>query len=125
MARVTLTPVNLAGTAGLTLPTSGAQALTGFTGVNFVNNGLVFLAVYVGSAGACNMDPWIGGQVQGQAYPTNPSPFRKALANSTNYLFGNWSAKDFTQLDGTGLMYIDFSNVTGNSVTLYQLIPTP
>jgi hypothetical protein len=125
MARVTLTPVNLAGTAGLTLPAAGAQSLATFSGVNFVNNGQVFLAVYIGAAGACNMDPWIGGMVQGQLYPTAPSPFRKALANSTNYLFGPWSAKDFTQLDGTGLMYIDFSLVTGNSVTLYQLVPTP
>lgn len=125
MARVTLTPVNLAGTAGLTLPAAGAQSLATFTGVQFVNNGLLFLAVYVGAAGAGNMDQQIGGQVQGQAYPTNPSPFRKALANSTNYLFGPWSARDFTQPDGSGMTYIDFSVVTGNTVTLYQLVPTP
>jgi hypothetical protein len=125
MARVTLTPVNLAGTAGLTLPAAGAQSLTGFTGVQFVNNGLLWLAVYVGVAGACNMDQQIGGQVQGQLYPTSPSPFRKALANSTNYLFGPWSAKDFTQLDGSGMTYIDFTVVTGNTVTLYQLVPAP
>jgi hypothetical protein len=123
MARVTLTPVNLAGTAGLTLPTTGAQTLATFTGVNFTNNGQVFLVVYIGVAGTCTMSTWIGRQVQGQAYPV--ATLTKTLANSTNYLFGPWSAADFTQPDGTGLMWIDFSVVTGNSVTLYQLVPTP
>jgi hypothetical protein len=123
MARVTLTPVNLAGPAGLTLPTAGAQTLATFTGVNFVNNGQMFLAVYIGAAGACNIQSNIGRKVQGQAYPA--STLQAALSNSTNYLFGPWSATDFTQPDGTGLTWIDFSVVTGNSVTLYQLIPAP
>lgn len=123
MARVTLTPVNLAGPQGLTFPSSGAQALTGFTGVNWVNNGQMFLAVYIGSGGACNIQSNIGRKIQSQAYPA--STIQAALSNSTNYLFGPWSVNDFTQTDGTGLTWIDFSAVAGNSVTLYQCIPTP
>lgn len=123
MARVTLTPVNLAGPSGLTLPASGAQALTGFTGVQFANNGQMFLVVYVGSSGAGNLQSNIGRRVQGQAYPA--STLQAALSNSTNYLFGPWSQNDFMQADGSGLAWIDFSVVTGNSVTLYQCIPTP
>jgi hypothetical protein len=123
MARVTLTPVNLAGPSGLMLPSSGAQTLATFTGVNFVNNGLMFLAVYIGSGGACNIQSNIGPKRQGATYPA--STIQVALSNSTNYLIGPWSAADFTQPDGTGLTWIDFSVVTGNSVTLYQCVPTP
>jgi hypothetical protein len=123
MARVTLTPVNLAGPSGLTLPAAGAQSLATFSGVNFVNNGSVFLVVYVGAAGAGNIQSNIGRKVQGQTYPA--TTLQVALSNSTNYLFGPWSVNDFTQTDGTGLTWIDFSVITGNSVTLYQLVPTP
>ncbi len=123
MARVTLTPVNLAGPSGLTLPASGAQTLATFTGVQFTNNGMVFLVVYVGVAGAGNVQSNIGRKVQGQAYPA--ATIQAAVANSTNYIFGPWSAADFTQSDGSGLAYIDFSVVTGNSVTLYQCTPVP
>jgi hypothetical protein len=123
MARVTLTPVNLAGPSGLLLPSSGAQSLAGFTGVQFVNSGMVFLVVYVGPAGAGNVQSNIGRKVQGQAYPA--STIQAAVANSTNYLFGPWSAADFTQSDGSGMAYVDFSVVTGNSVTLYQCTPVP
>jgi hypothetical protein len=123
MARVTLTPVNLAGPSGLTLPTSGAQTLATFTGVQFVNSGMVFLVAYIGVAGAGNVQSNIGRKVQGQAYPA--ATIQAAVANSTNYIFGPWSAADFTQSDGSGLAYIDFSVVTGNSVTLYQCTPVP
>jgi hypothetical protein len=40
------------------------------------------------------------------------------VANSTNYVFGPWSPSDFTQQDGSGMMFIDFSVVTGNAVTI-------
>lgn len=123
MARVTLAPVTLAGPSGLLLPAAGAQALTGFTGVQFVNNGMVFLVAYIGAAGAGNVQSNIGRKVQGQPYPA--ATLQAAVANSSNYLFGPWSAADFTQLDGSGNAWIDFSVVAGNSVTLYQCIPAP
>lgn len=121
MARVTLTPVTKAGARGLTIPSAGAQSLAGFTGVQFINNGLMTLLVYNGS-GSQTITQLIGGQVQGIA-PT-VAPF--ALPASTNVEFGPWSAKDYTQLDGSGMQYIDFGGTVANiSVTLYQTIPTP
>lgn len=121
MARVTLTPVSLAGAAGLTLPAAGAQSLSGFTGVQFVNSGMLMLAVYNGT-GAQTITQLIGGKVQGVA----PTVAPVALTASTNYLFGNWSARDYTQLDGSGMQYIDFGGTQANiSVTLYQLVPIP
>lgn len=121
MARVTLTPVTMAGAQGLTLPAAGAQSLSGFTGVSFVNNGQLWLAVYNGT-GSQTITQLIGGKVQGIAPTVTPL----ALTASTNYLFGNWSQKDYTQLDGSGLQYIDFGGTQANiTVTLYQLIPAP
>jgi hypothetical protein len=119
MARVALTPTNLLGTAGLVLPATGAQTLATFTGVSFTNNGLMFLYIVVGSSGAGNLTQNFGPTTEGSV----TAPVVKALANSTNYLLGPWSPTDFTAPDGTGLTYLDFSVVTGNSVTLYQLVP--
>lgn len=122
MARVTLTPVQMAGAQGLTLPaTTGQQSLSGFTGVQFVNNGQLWLAVYNGT-GSQTITQLIGGKVQGIAPTVTPV----ALTASTNYAFGNWSQKDYTQLDGSGMQYIDFGGTQANiTVTLYQLIPAP
>ena len=119
MARATLTPTACTGTTALTLGSSGTQALTGFTGVQFVNNGLMFLVVYTGASGAGNVTQNFGRTVEGSI----PAPKVQAISNSTNYILGPWSPSDFTAQDGTGLTYIDFSVVTGNSVTLYELIP--
>jgi hypothetical protein len=119
MSLLTLSPVQMPGTAGMVLDTSGAQSLTGVTGVQFTNNGELFLAVYVGSAGAGNFTQNFGRGIEGVI----PDPIVAALADSTNYLFGPWDPDDFTQQDGTGLTTFDFSVVTGNSVTLYQLVP--
>jgi hypothetical protein len=119
MARVALQPVQMPGTAGMVLGASGAQTLATFSGVQFTNNGELFLAVYVGSSGAGNFTQKFGRGIEGVI----PDPIVVALANSTNYLFGPWDPGDFTQQDGTGLTTFDFSVVTGNSVTLYQLVP--
>lgn len=121
MARLTLTPVNMPGTQGMIMSaTTGAQTLTGSTtGVQFTNNGEMFLAVYVGASGACNFTENFGRKIEGAV----AAPPVVALANSTNYLFGPWSPSDFTAQDGTGFTYLDFSVMTGNSVTLYQLVP--
>src|SRR5450755_2306652 len=122
MSRVTLTPVAMNGSAGLVLPAAGAQSLSGFTGVQFVNNGMLWLAVYNGTGSTQTITPQIGGRVQGIA----PTATATALTASTNYLFGNWSQKDYTQLDGTGLMWVDFGGVQANiTVTLYQVAPIP
>lgn len=122
MARVTLTPVNLPGpgTAGLTLGSSGATNLAGVTpGIQFSNNGLMFLAIYVGSA-TTSFTQNFGRTVEGSF----PAPVVAALSATTNYLFGPWSPGDFTSRDGTGLTYFDFSGaLTGASITLYQLVP--
>ena len=122
MARVTLTPTPFAGAAGFILsPTTGAQSLSGYTGVQFQNNGQMFLAVYNGS-GSQTITQLIGGKVQG----ISPTVSAAALTASTNYVFGNWSQKDYTQLDGSGFQYIDFGGTPGNiSVTLYTLAPLP
>jgi len=124
MARVTLTPINLQGTNlanAVISATAGATSLAtaGITGVQFVNNGSMFMYVVIGSAGAGNLTLNLGRTTEGQL----PVPFVLALANSTNYLLGPWSPSDFTAHDGTGQTYFDFSVTTGNSVSLYQLIP--
>jgi hypothetical protein len=121
MARLTLSPVNMPGTQGMVLSaTAGAQSLGSSTiGVQFTNNGEMFLAVYVGSSGACNFTQNFGRTIEGAI----AAPVVVALADSTNYLFGPWSPSDFTAQDGSGLTYFDFSVLTGNSVTLYQLVP--
>jgi hypothetical protein len=121
MARVTLTPVNLAGAQGLLLPATGAQTLTGFTGVQFVNNGLVFGIFYFTGTPPTTFTQQIGGRIQGQ---TPPGVAASPVASS-NYLFGNWSQKDYTQLDGTGMQYIDWTGTPTGTVTLYQLVPAP
>lgn len=120
MARVTLSPVNFPGSAGITLPATGAQSMSGFTGVQFINNGTMVLAVYIGSSGAGNVTQNFGRTIESQL----PAPIVVAVIASTNYIFGPWSPSDFTAQDGTGLTYIDFSGTqTLNSVTLYQLSP--
>lgn len=119
MARTTITATNFKGTAGMTFPTAGATALTGFTGVQFQNNGLMILYVSVGAAGAGNITQNFGRTIEGAI----AAPVVVAVANSTNYVLGPWSPTDFTAQDGSGLTYIDFSVVTGNAVTLYQLSP--
>jgi hypothetical protein len=121
VARTTLTPVNFPGPAGAVFAAAGAVSLATFTGVQFVNSGQMILYVSVGSAGAGNVTENIGRKIQGIA-PAEPPV---AVSNSTNYVFGPWSAADFMQQDGSGMMFIDFSQVTGNAVTLYQLVPTP
>src|ERR1039457_6792975 len=122
MARVTLTPTPFAGAAGFILsPTTGAQSLSGYTGVQFINNGALFLAVYNGS-GSQTITQLIGGKGQGISPTVSPA----ALTPSPNYLYGNWSQKDYTQLDGSGMQYIDFGGTQANvSVTLYALALLP
>src|ERR1019366_6106236 len=122
VARLTLPATPCAGAAGFILSTTtGAQSLSGYTGVQFINNGALFLAVYNGS-GSQTITQLIGGKVQG----LSPTVSAAALTPSTNYLFGNWSQKDYTQLDGSGFQYIDFGGTPGNiSVTLYTLAPLP
>ncbi|HEX3958085.1 MAG TPA: hypothetical protein VHZ03_15835 [Trebonia sp.] len=125
MARLTLTPATLAGAQGLTLPVlaAGAQATlsSSNTGVQFVNNGQVFLVIYNGT-GTQTIAQQIGGKIQGIAPTATPV----SLTASTAYLFGPWSAKDYTQLDGSGLMYVDFTGTYANiGVSLYQMSPIP
>lgn len=125
MARITLTPATLAGAQGLTLPvlTAGAQATlsSGNTGVTFVNNGQVFLVVYNGT-GTQTIIQNIGGKIQGIIPTVTPV----SLTASTAYLFGPWSAKDYTQLDGTGMMTVDFTGTFANiGVSLYQCTQVP
>lgn len=119
MARVTLTPVNHAGPKGLVIGAAGVQALTGFTGVQFIPTPFMHLAVYNG-AGSQTITQLIGGQVQ----QISPTVAPLALTASTNIDFGPWSVKDYTQLDGSGMQYIDFGGTVANiTVTLYQCIP--
>lgn len=119
MARVTLTPVNKAGAAGLTIPATGAQSLSGFTGVQFLNSGMMTLMVYNGT-GAQTITQLIGRKTQG----LTPTVAAVSLTASTNTEWGPWSPTDYTQQDGSGLQFIDFGGTVANiSVTLYQLVP--
>jgi hypothetical protein len=119
MARVTLTPVNKTGAKGLTIPAAGTQSLSGFTGVQFVNNGQMTLLVYNGS-GTQTITQQIGRQVQG----LSETVAALAITASTNVEFGPWSASDYMQVDGSGMTYIDFGGVPANiTVTLYQTSP--
>jgi hypothetical protein len=121
MARLTLVPVNMPGAAGMALSaTTGAQSLSGFTGFQFANNGLLFVALYVGSGGGGNLTQNFGRTVAGVIAPNPPV----AVTAGSNYLFGNWKPSDYTATDGSGLTYFDLTGTqTANSVTLYQLIP--
>jgi hypothetical protein len=119
--RLTLVPVNVPGPAGMLLSaTTGAQSLSGFTGIQFVNNGLLWIVLYIGSGGAGNLTQNFGRTIEGVVAPNPPV----ALTAGSNYLFGNWKPSDFTAQDGSGLTYFDLSGTqTANSVTLYQLVP--
>lgn len=121
MTRVTLTPVNLAGPQGLTLPATGVQTLTGFTGVQFTSSPYMFALFYITGTPPTTFTQQIGGKVQAQTTPGIPA----TLVASTNYFFGPWPAKDYAQLDGTGFNYIDWTGTPTGTVTLYQCIPTP
>jgi hypothetical protein len=119
MSRVTLTPVSKTGAKGLTIPSSGVQSLSGFTGVQFINNGQMTLLVYNGT-GSQTITQTIGRQVEGIAPTVTPL----AITASTNVEFGPWSPTDYTQVDGSGMTYIDFGGTPANvSVTLYQTTP--
>jgi len=121
MAYLTLSPVQLPGTQGQVLSTTtGAQSLSGFTGFQFANNGLLFVALYVGSSGVGTLTQNFGRKIEGAV----AAPPTLALTASTAYLVGNWSPSDFTAQDGTGLTRFDLTGTqTLNSVTLYQLVP--
>lgn len=119
--RVTLQPVQMPGTAGMVLSaTTGAQSLSGFTGFQFVNNGLLWIALYIGTGGSGNLTQNLGRGVAG-IIPSEPPV---ALTAGQNYMFGPWDPDDFTARDGSGLTYFDISGTqAANSVTLYQLVP--
>jgi hypothetical protein len=120
VARVTLTAVNLTGPQGLTLPATGSQTLTGFTGVQFLSTPYMFAVFYITGTGT-TITQQIGGKIQGQTTPGQTA----VLVASTNYLFGPWPDKDYTQLDGTGFNYIDWTGTPTGTVTLYQCVPSP
>jgi hypothetical protein len=121
VAYLTLTgPISLPGTKGIVLPTAGVHTVGANSGVSFVNNGRMFLALYVPGGYSGNLVQNIGRRVEGQT----PAPVTVALTASTNYLFGPWSPSDFTSLDGTGNVYFDLSGTnTSVTVTLYELDP--
>jgi hypothetical protein len=119
MALATLTPINLTGNVGLVLPAAGVTSIAGTTGVQFANNGQMFLYLTIGSA-TTTLTMSLGRTVEGQA----PAPFTQALSTSTNYLFGPWSPTDFTATDGSGLTYFTMSGaLTGSAASLYLLSP--
>jgi len=108
-ASVYISDVTLA--SGVTLPAS-ENALTGKTGVTFPNQpaGAVVLRVVVGGAGAGNVT------VNGQ----NKNPNKViAVSNSTVYIFGPFDPALYS--DQSGLVHVDFSVVTGNSVGVYRI----
>lgn len=120
MARTTLAPATnfIAGGAGAgtILPATEATNLTGFTGVNFVNNGATLLRLVVGASGAGTVTVFFTKTVEGQAVTS----FSIAVANSTTYIIGPFSPSDLN--DVNGLVQIDKSGtVTGDSAGLYKL----
>lgn len=120
MARLTLTgPITLPGTKGIVFPATGVQTVGANTGIQWAgNNGRQYIVIYISSGGAGNLTQNFGRTVEGQV----PAPVVVALAASTMYKFGPWSAGDFTSLDGTGNTYFDLSGTqTSNTVTLYEL----
>lgn len=120
MARLTLTPVQMPGTKGIVLGTTGAQTVGANTGISFTNNGLLYIALYIPGGYSGNLVQNFGRGVEGVI----PAPVTVALTASTNYLFGPWSPSDFTAQDGTGLTSFDLSGTnTSVTVTLYQLVP--
>ncbi len=111
-------PVSLPGTTGIVLPTAGVQTVGSNTGIKFLNNGRMFIAIYVDSGGAGNLVQNFGRKVEGQTVTAKTV----ALSASTNYLFGPWTPSDFTSLDGTGFTYFDLSGTNTNvTVTLYEM----
>jgi len=121
VARLTLTgPISLPGTKGIVLPAAGVQTVGANTGLQFVNNGRMFVALYIPAAYAGNLVQNFGRTVEGAI----AAPPTVALTASTNYLFGPWLPSDFTALDGTGLTYLDLSGTnTTVTCTLYELDP--
>jgi hypothetical protein len=120
MARTALpaATVNIGGgpSAGTVLPANEATNLTGFTGVNFANNGAILLRIVVGASGVGNVTFNFSRTTEGQL----PAPFVVAVSNSTTYIFGPFSPSDFN--DASGLIQIDKSGtVTGDSAGLYLL----
>jgi hypothetical protein len=121
MAQLALTgPIVLPGTKGIVLPSAGVQTVGANLGISFVNNGLMYVALYIPSGYVGNFVQNFGRAVEGSL----PAPVTVALAASTNYLFGPWNAVDFTAQDGTGLTNFGLSGTnTSVTVTLYELIP--
>lgn len=114
MARLALTPTVLTKATPLNA-TSGQVALTGFTGVSYVNTGREFLVFVVGST-ASTLTENIGLTIQGQTVAA-PTP---ALTTSATNIVGPFPSQ-FNQTDGSNNIFIDLSSVVGVTVMLCQM----
>jgi hypothetical protein len=124
VSRITLTPINYT-RAGIVYPTAPAPSAGGTswsaaTGVAFQNNGLMHLWYYNGATPTAAEED-IGRVIQGQTFPA--TTLEVTIAATTYGAFGPLSPGDFLAQDGSGLTYVDFTNVTTLYVALYQLVP--
>ena len=105
-------PTNfLSAVAGVTEP-AAETALTGFTGFTFLNTpgGLVVVRIVVGAAGAGTYIPVLA---------TGVNDATVNLANSTIYRLGPYDPALYSA--NNGLVTVNLSVVTGNSVGVYKL----
>jgi hypothetical protein len=100
--------------AGLALPAAEATSITGFTGVNFANNGGILLRYVVAAGNNGNISIIFTRATDGSL----PAPLVIAVAASTTYILGPWGPSNYN--DGSGLIQIDKSGtVTGDTAGLY------
>jgi hypothetical protein len=134
--------IDAAGTGGTAFATAWS---TTYAGVQFVNNGSMFLYVYCGAT-TTSAYHLIGQKAGGQVQPY--TTYTTTIGASSAGWLGPWSVQQYTQTDGAqfasgsgdggaspgglisaatpsgvGYTCIDFLNTTTLSVRLYQLIP--
>jgi len=131
--------IDAAGTGGSSFATTWASGP--YAGVEFINNGYMYLWYYNPASEAITAYPLIGQKAGGLAQPYTAYPVTIPATAQYGWL-GPWSVQQFTQTDGTqfssapggqisastpsgvGYTCVDFSGTLTNfALRLYELIP--
>jgi hypothetical protein len=116
VARLALNPA-AASRAGVDVTAAALTVTTGFTGVQFVNNGSMLLVVNNTSGSTLTLTYNISPLVEPEAALHAAAQMPQAtIPTGKTYVFGPWSPKNYKQADGN--IYIDFAGAATIAVGL-------
>lgn len=123
MARLALNPA-AASPAGVDVTTAALTVTTGFTGVQFANNGYMLLVVTNTSGSTLTLTRNVSPLVEPEgAVPAAAQMPLATVPTGKTYVLGPYNAKNHKQADGN--MYIDFAGASTISVGLINVTPVP